>query len=361
MTIALSHGGPTIFESSQPASRVLVGTARGVVTIERAGGGWRVAAQALTDKHIGAILIEPESGTIFAGAYKDGSVWASTDGGDTWQRRDNGLSETNIYSLEAATVDGHVRLYCGTEPAKLFVSDDLGASWSEMPGLRDVPTVDSWSFPGPPHVAHAKHISFDPRNARTMYVSIEVGGLLRSDDAGRTWHDVPGMYEDVHRLLISPSDPRRMYVSGGAGLWLSDDAGETWQNTTDHDHEIGGYPDQLLYDPKDPDLMFVAAAQDTPGAWGRTHFAGARIARSRDAGRTWEVLTHGLPDRMQGNIEAMSLDSSGGVVTLFAATTAGEVYASDDAGDSWYVAMTDLAPISKGGHYQPLMAGAASA
>jgi photosystem II stability/assembly factor-like uncharacterized protein len=169
------------------------------------------------------------------------------------------------------------------------------------------------------------------------------------------------MFEDVHRLLISPADPRHMYVSGGAGLWLSDDAGATWQNTTDHEHEIGGYPDQLLYDPHNPALMFVAAAKDTPNAWRETHFAGARVARSRDGGRKWEVLTNGLPDRMQGNIEAMSLDSSGGAVTLFAATTAGEVFASDDGGDRWYVAVADLAPISKGGHFQPLMAGQATA
>jgi photosystem II stability/assembly factor-like uncharacterized protein len=232
-----------------------------------------------------------------------------------------------------------------------------------MPGLRDVATVDSWSFPGPPHIAHAKHITFDPRNPKTMYVSIEVGGLLRSTDAGRTWSDVPGMYEDVHRLLINPADPRHMYVSGGAGLWQSDDAGASWRNTTDHGHEIGGYPDQLLYHPRNPELMFVAAAQDSPGAWRTTHFAGARIARSRDGGRSWQVLTNGLPDRMQGNIEAMCLEAygpSGEGCSLFAATTAGEVYASDDAGESWYVAAVGLAPISKGGHFEPLMAGRAT-
>ena len=38
-----------------------------------------------------------------------------------------------------------------------------------------------------------------------------------------------------------------------------------------------------------------------------------------------------------------------------AATTAGEVYASDDAGDAWQLIATDLAPFSKGGHYIPLM------
>jgi photosystem II stability/assembly factor-like uncharacterized protein len=361
MTIALSHGGPTIYNTGRQSTRLLVGTARGVTTVERSDSGWRIAGEALTDKHIGAILVEPRSGTVFAGAYGDGSLFASLDGCETWSRRDHGLSEHNIYSLEAVEIDGRVRLYCGTEPAKLFVSDDLGDSWRELTGLRKVPTVDSWSFPGPPHVAHSKHITFDPRDPKTMYVSIEVGGLLRSSDGGETWQDVPGMYEDVHRLLIDPANPERLHVAGGAGLWQSEDDGATWHNTTDHQHEIGGYPDQLLYHPANPDLMFVASAESTPNTWFAKPFAGARISRSRDGGKTWEPLTNGLPDRMQGNIEAMCLEVTGPdeACSLFAATTAGEVFVSDDAGETWTLAVCDLAPISKGGHYVPLMAGRA--
>ena len=62
-------------------------------------------------------------------------------------------------------IDGKVRLFCGTEPAKLFVSDDLGETWSERPGLRDIPTVDKWYFPGPPHIerlpAALQHLAVD--------------------------------------------------------------------------------------------------------------------------------------------------------------------------------------------------------
>jgi photosystem II stability/assembly factor-like uncharacterized protein len=355
MAIALSHGGPAIYEAAVNSEVVLVGTAKGVTTIARQNGTWRATGSVLEDKHIAAILIEPRSGVIFAGAYKDGSLHRSRDGGKTWERCDNGLSETDIYSLEAAEIEGRTRLYAGTEPARLFYSDDLGDSWSQLPGLRDVPTVDKWSFPGPPHIAHAKHITFDPRDSRTMYVSIEVGGLLRSTDAGRTWQDVPGMYEDVHRLLINPADPRRMYVPGGNGLYVSQDEGATWTHTLTTEHEVGGYPDQLVFHPSNPELMFLAAAKDSPGAWMRTRFAGARISRSTDGGNTWEILTRGLPDRMQGNIEAMCLEAAGDTCSLFAATTAGEVFISEDSGETWTLAVTDLAPISKGGHYVPLM------
>ena len=41
-------------------------------------------------------------------------------------------------------------LYAGTEPAYLFRGDDLGDTWTELPGLRAVPSVESWTFPAPP-------------------------------------------------------------------------------------------------------------------------------------------------------------------------------------------------------------------
>ena len=86
MTIALSHGGSTIYSSPTPSKEVLVGTREGVVTIARAVSGpeWREMNRAITDKHISAIIKEPESGLTFAGAFH-GSVHASADDGKTWE------------------------------------------------------------------------------------------------------------------------------------------------------------------------------------------------------------------------------------------------------------------------------------
>src|SRR5712691_10759273 len=139
MALTLSHGGPTIYRSPAPSRQVLVGTIQGVVCMERdpAGPGWHVAHRALTDKHIHALVIEPESGTIFAGANY-GSTFASGDGGHTWERRDHGLTEHDVYSLACTQIAGGTRLYAGTEPAHLFSSDDLGRSWTELTALRSV-------------------------------------------------------------------------------------------------------------------------------------------------------------------------------------------------------------------------------
>ena len=356
MAIALSHGGTTMFASTSPSQEVLVGTREGIVTIQRnaGGAGWHVAQRSLTDRHISAIAFEPDSGTMFAGAFK-GGLFASTDGGKTWSERTEGLTENDVYSLAVATVDGRTLVYAGTEPAHLFVSEDLGRHWTELPTLRTVPGSDTWSFPAPPHVGHLKHINFDPRDARTIFASIEVGGLLKSTDGGQTWTDIPGMDSDVHRTVINPARPGRILTTGGDGIYATSDGGTSWEHWTTRDAEIGAYPDLLVFEPRNPDLMYVAAAQHGPGQWRQTHFAGARVSRSRDGGKTWEALQGGLPDRLQASIEAMALEANGASCTLLFATTSGEVYCSDDSGDTWTLAVRGLAPISKGGHYHELV------
>jgi photosystem II stability/assembly factor-like uncharacterized protein len=357
MAIGLSHGGSTLYSSPSPSQEVLVGTREGVVTIERdtSGSEWRLKHRALTDKHISAIIKEPESGLTFAGAFH-GSVHASADDGKTWEPRNNGLTETDVYSLAARRVNGRVRLFAGTEPAHLFTSDDLGLHWSEVPSLRSVPSVPKWSFPAPPHIGHVKHINFDPDTPTTMYASVEVGGLLKSADAGEHWEEFPSLYEDVHRLMIHPSNPRFLYAVTGRGLYVSPDAGANWEQWTRREDEIGGYPDGFVFRPSDPKLIFMTAAQDAPGTWRTTHFAGARISRSTDGGRSWEILRNGLPDRLQASIEAFCLEEAGHASSIFAATTSGEIFCSEDLGEHWNKIISGLPPISKAGHYRNLAA-----
>jgi photosystem II stability/assembly factor-like uncharacterized protein len=351
MAITLSHGGPTIYRSPAPSKQVLVGTIQGVVCIERDadGPGWHVASRALSDKHIHALLIEPESGMIFAGA-NHGSIFASEDGGHAWEPRDKGLTEHDVYSLACTRLNGVTRIFAGTEPAHLFYSDDLGRSWAELPALRSVDT-SKWGFPAPPHIAHTKHINFHPQDPHTLFVGIEVGGLLKSTDAGRTFQVIPGMDDDVHRIVINPLHPDLIYIATGVGMYVSADGGKTWEQRTDRQHEIGGYPDLLVLHPRQPEIMFVASAQKGPGSWFQEHYAGSRISKSTDGGRTWEAVRQGFPDRLQTAFEAMCLEDWGQSFSLFAATATGEVWCSDDGGEHWTEVITDLAPISKGNHY----------
>lgn len=355
MAICLSHGGTTTYSSPSPSHEVLVGTVGGVFTIQRENTKeWRISRRSLEGCHVSSLALEPSRGLAFAGLHK-GSIYGSGDLGKTWEPKDKGLTEKDIYSLSWAETSGRVRLYAGTEPACLFLSDDLGERWHELESLRSVPSVPQWTFPAPPHTAHVKNIVVDPGNAKKIYVAIEVGALLKSEDGGGSWREL-GKFDDAHRIVIRPSQPDWLYFSHGGqnyGIFCSRDGGESWKLLTPRPTRIG-YPDPLLIHPHRESLMFMAGAASGPGTWRETRTANSGIARSRDGGESWEILQHGLPDPIRGSIEAMAMEVWNGSFALFAGTTDGEVFYSDDEGDHWMKIVDGLPPISKWGHYRIL-------
>ena len=290
---------------------------------------------------------------LVAGVFHD-AVYLSEDDGQTWDRRGDGIEPANVYSLLSVEHDGRLLFYAGTEPAHLFVSDDMGGRWTELARLRSVPSVPRWMFPAPPHQAHVKHVVVDPHDARVLYACIEQGALLRSRDAGTTWEELSGVDEDVHFLVVDPRDSQRLYITGGNGCYASCDGGATWEHRTSRAHPVGAYPDTLVLRPRDPDLMFMGAALADPPAWRKSRRADARVCRSADGGRTWRVLEGGLSSTSAAAIEAMTIEDCGDTVSVYVGTTAGDVYASEDAGDSWRSIVTGLAPIAKCGHDRAL-------
>ena len=371
MAIGLSHGGTNVYSASNASNELWVATQDGLVLFEREPNGtWRKARRALRGNHISAIIFERQTGTMFAGAFF-GTIHASADGGKTWERRDNGMPIHDVYSLASTVVDGVVRVYAGTQPAHLFVSDDLGLHWTEITSLRNVPSAEKWSFPAPPHIAHTKFITFDPHDPKTIYACIEQGAFLKSTDEGKSWRELNtvGFYKDknrpvehfydVHRCLIDPRDPEQIYVTGGAGLYVTDSGGGSWERWTAADWAADVYPDGFTWNPKNPDLMFVAAAEHNPQTWrkaGPQARAEGRIYRSKDCGKNWERLGGGLPARLKHEFGALCLEEANGKCAIFGGTTGGEVFCSEDDGDSWTLITSSLAPISKKGHERLLAA-----
>ena len=364
MAVSLSPNGRNHYDSSGPADEVLVATANGIVSLQRSAGTWRESPRGLAGRHVGSIAIEPTRGVIFAGAHKGGpwasgdeaergGLWASEDGGQTWERRDQGIARSNIYGLNWVQAGDELRLYAGTEPAHLYVSTDFAESWTELPTLLEVPSREKWTFPAPPHEGHVKNIVFDPGDPNTLYVGVEVGGAFKSTDAGRTWTEMSGFYEDVHRLMTVSGKPNDVYMSTGHNLYHSPDRGGTWELMPLPQDRIR-YPDGLVIMPQRPEVMFTTGAAGSPGAWRTTKDADAAIARTRDAGRTWEYLTGGLPGHLHGNIEAITINAFPGGVELFAGTTDGDLFFSDDEGETWTTIGQNLPPVAKSGHLQNL-------
>jgi photosystem II stability/assembly factor-like uncharacterized protein len=323
--------------------------------------------QRLSGHHIGALVHLADEGLLFAGAHS-GGLFVSSDGGRTWDRAMDGIraEHEHVFTIAAFATPGGTELWAGTQPAALYRSSDLGRTWTELPGVRTAPGTDAWNFPAPPFIAHVKHIAIHPAQPAVVFVCVEQGALLKSTDAGATWHEITSYvtaedrwYHDAHRIVFQPSDPARLYFTSGEGLYHSVDAGATWTHLTTR-HDRLGYPDALVLDPADERTLYMAGGGASPDAWiaGEAGSARSGILRSTDGGTSWNEIHAGLPQPIRGNFEAMSLHQWPAHVSLYAATALGDVFERADRGAAWQCMATGLPPISKVGHYKKLVGAA---
>jgi hypothetical protein len=361
MIACLSPNGQNVRHGGVPPTRLLVATIRGISVLEgeRQGAPWSDRGRTLDGRHGSSLMLEPRQGGVFAGMH-DGGLSFSADGGETWTSRANGVTIEHVFSLGFAHHDEATVLYAGTEPASLFRSDDYGESWTELPGIKESEGRELWRFPGPPHLAHVKMMAIDPRDPATVYAAVEQGALLKTTDGGATWRELDSYskptdwtYRDIHQVVIHPENSAEIFMTTGMGLYHSLDAGETWDHLTDDNFRIG-YPDHFIVSPLDGDTIFMSGASKNPGVWRKTRRAEPTIMKSRDRARSWTDASAGLPDDRRANIEAMSIAVYPGGFTLFAGTTDGEVFASDDGAERWALVAGGLAPVSKVYHYRNL-------
>lgn len=362
MVVCVSPNGAAVSESDKPADEILVGTIRGIVHYEREAPDlpWKEAKRTLEEVHVSSVLFEEKSGTIFAGGHGQGGLWASVDGGDSWEQRQAGIVENHIFHLAAQYRGDDVRILAGVEPASLYYSDDLGRNWTKLPALNKVPGTEKWTFPPPPHLAHAKNVAWHPSDPDTFYVCVEQGALLKTTDGGESFTELASYespsdlwYHDTHRIVIRQGDPRQMFLSSGEGVYYSADAGETWTHIQTRTDRLG-YPDAMAIDPHNEDTIFVAGAGNPPRTWvdQQEGTSNAGVIRSDDGGKSWREVSNGLPQPLKGNIEAMSLLSHPDGVELFCGTATGELYYSADRGGSWEELAAGIPPVSKVHHYR---------
>jgi hypothetical protein len=82
----------------------------------------------LTEHRVIAFTPAP-NGDIFAGTYVGGGVFRSSDNGDTWIEKNNGLVATDVRAI-ATKFDGTV--FAGTYGAGAFRSSDNDQSWEQI-------------------------------------------------------------------------------------------------------------------------------------------------------------------------------------------------------------------------------------
>jgi photosystem II stability/assembly factor-like uncharacterized protein len=304
-------------------ARLYAATGDGIVRLDEADGAWTAEAS-LGGSGAQCLAVDPaDPDTAYAG-LREGGVRRTTDAGRTWS--DCNLPEPAVFSLAVSPADGTV--YAGTEPSRLYASGDGGRSWSELEALLDLPSRPSWSFPPRPWTSHVRWIAPSPHDAALLLVGIELGGLMRSADGGRSWQDHrPGAQPDVHSLAWHPRVPGRAYEAGGGGAAFSVDAGESWQPADEGRDRH--YTWSVAVDPDDPGCWYVSASTGPFAAHGGRR-PEARIYRRRD-GEPWLPLAGGLPEPLPAMPYALVATEG----RLFAGLADGRLWESRDRGDSW--------------------------
>lgn len=303
---------------------LLAVTGSGLARIRGEVGAFR-ATSLLAEEHAQCVAVDPQDASAVYVGTRGRGVLGSADGGATWTGLK--LPEVDVFSLAVSPADGAV--YAGTEPSKLFRSTDQGRTWRELEGLQEIPSRPEWSFPPRPETSHVRWIAPDPHDADLLLVGIELGGLMRSEDGGRTWSDHrPGAQRDVHCLAWHPVSEGRAYEAGGGGAAWSRDGGKTWEAADEgrDRHYTWG----LAVSPEDPDVWYVSASSGP----GRAHSGGnadAVIYRWRDGG-PWEALSGG---GLSKSLESFPYALLAVGEHVFAGLGDGTLLASDDQGDTW--------------------------
>jgi photosystem II stability/assembly factor-like uncharacterized protein len=283
-----------------------------------------LVSSGLTGINVRCLCPEPiDSSRIYAGS-DHGMIYASTDNGLNW--KEMGKLGDRVCSLAATQLDGNTYVYAGTEPAKLFLSMDRCQSWHEMKSMQNVPSANDWHSPwGPPNIST---IALNPRDGRTVYIGIEVGGVLKSADEGGSWREMfNGLHPDLHCLAVNYYNTKIIFAATGGGIYRTVSAGELWS-------DIGQgidmrYAVSVAIHPAKPNITYLAIAMGPPGNQ-------ALLYRSEDYGESWSMLHHGLPYPMLKGVRRKGLViNPAAPAEVYVGTSDGFVFFSPTEGMKW--------------------------
>jgi len=298
---------------------ICLGTAGwGVWHSPDAGTSWiRHRSPFPLNSRIQALVVHPtEAHTMFAGG--DTGLFMSHNGGAKWERIESQGDVPTIWSLAVDPIDPQI-LFAGTRPAGVYRSRDGGQRWEKLA----VDIAKECSI-GTPFVTS---VMVDPDDHHIVWAGVEIDGVFRSLDGGETWtHVEAGLYDpDIHAMTIAATKPKCVLASTARELFTSADVGETWKALGVKTKWPLPYARGIAVKTDDPGVLFAGCGETTTGEKGH-------VLRSTDMGASWEMLK--LPTQPNSTIWGLATHPAN-ADRILAFSLFGEVYVSDDAGDSW--------------------------
>ncbi len=303
-----------------PSHRLYVGTIGEGLFRSTDGGETFVRAcdGTFVECHVRALAVHPDNPrTLYLGSEL--GLFRSTDGADRWERVESPVNGRQVWSILLSPHEPDLILV-GTCPSQLFRSADGGRTWTEPTAdlVRECPRIMA---------ARVTTLAADPGDPDVLWAGVEIGGLQRSRDGGRSWQATGrGLSsQDIHGLALLARESRRMLASTNNDLNVSMDGGESWQPLGVGRSVPWPYCRGLLQPVGRPGVVLLGIGDGPPGSVGT-------VARSADGGRTWQEAR--MPGRANSTIWTFACHAADpGLV--YAASVSGAVYRSTDAGASW--------------------------
>jgi photosystem II stability/assembly factor-like uncharacterized protein len=339
-----------------PRTLLLIGTRKGLFVLESDGDrrDWSVRGPLCESWAVYHAIHDASSGSMYAAAASEwhgSAVWRSTDLGETWALSSEGLGygeddPRKISKVSSLTASGG-RIRVGGEAPGIFESADGGETWSLLSTLAGQPGSELWDDPAnqPPGHLGISMMLPDGDDSSHFWAIVQGIGVFETADGGTSWAprnrglraDWPRPHEEVgfcvHRLVRSPSDPQRMYQQNHVGVHRSDDGGHSWFEITD------GLPSEFGFGaavhPHDPDTFYVIPLD--PGHGRCMPDGQAAVWRTKNGGESWQKLVRGLPqDHAHLGVLRLAMAIDGyDKPGLYFGTSTGQLFASNDEGESW--------------------------
>ncbi|MEM8895520.1 MAG: glycosyl hydrolase [Bacteroidota bacterium] len=350
-----------------PKKQLLLGTRKGLVIYhQQADGSWLYQRTEFVGIPVTIATIDPNTGMWWAlqdhGHWgckvhrsPDGKVWEEIEAPKypEGEEAKEGVAAATKYlwAFANGSSNQNSKIYIGTEPGGLFISDDNGDSFSLNRGLWDQPTRKTQWFGGGRDNAGIHSILVDPRDENHLYIGISCAGVYESIDGGQTWQVrnkglkadfLPDpdseVGQDPHLVVMSPSNPDVLWQQNHCGIFMTRDGGQLWHDVTDNNGPAN-FGFAVAVDEQNPEVAWVV-----PGVSDMVRVAvdeALCVCRTDDGGSSWQTFTSGLPQTGVFDITYRhGLDITGD--TLAFGTTTGNLYLSENRGEHWQTISNNL-------------------
>ena len=352
--------------------KLLIGTTKGLVVFEKIYQNWQIQKIHFLGLPVTTIYVDELNNTWWAGIshhHWGQKLHFSTNQGKSWQSvtppkypTDTLLSNNQpatlkkIWIIQHGGADYPNRLWLGTEPGGLFLSEDYGKSFQLVASLWHHPSrkdPKQWFGTGRSQ-PYIHSIVIDPRDNNHIYIAVSCAGIFESKDGGLSWHPknkglvaayLPNpsaeIGHDPHRLIACKANPDVLWQQNHCGIFRTMDAGANWQKVSDK-NGIANYGFALAIDHQNPQRAWVI-----PAVSDEVRIApelALTVCRTDDGGKNWKNQKEGLPiENCFDIVFRHGLDKKGN--NLAFGTTTGSVYLSDNQGDSWICLSNNLARV----------------